>query len=125
MNTKKQKLSSQELITQVKYVTGASFGVANEGSPEATKLDCGEKKVLIVNDDQFSLKIMSMLVESSRKDMKLNFSILQATNGQEAVDLFKSLSNIKLVLMDISMPIMDGYEATKAIRDFENDRNNS
>lgn len=42
-----------------------------------------------------------MLVDSTMKELKLNFSVVNAKNGKEAVDMFKAYSNIKLVLMDI------------------------
>ena len=78
-----------------------------------------DQKCLVVNDDQFSLKITSMLLECSRNEHGKDFSILNAVNGKEAVEIYKTTSNIKLILMDIEMPIMDGYDATKKIREYE------
>ena len=48
--------------------------------------------------------------------LKVNARILHAKNGQEAVDMCKSNSNIDLVLMDIKMPVMNGIEATKKLK---------
>jgi CheY-like chemotaxis protein len=45
----------------------------------------------------------------------LNINIIRASNGAEAVNAFKSGKDIDLVLMDIKMPVMDGYEATRQI----------
>ncbi len=45
-----------------------------------------------------------------------NIPVHHARNGKEAVDIFKKIPTIKLVLMDLNMPIMDGYEATKEIK---------
>jgi CheY-like chemotaxis protein len=42
-----------------------------------------------------------------------------AYDGKQAFEMFKQESGIKLIFMDISMPVMDGYEATQAIRDWE------
>jgi CheY-like chemotaxis protein len=43
-------------------------------------------------------------------------TVLKAENGKKAIDIIKANHNIDLVLMDIMMPVMDGYEAMKEIR---------
>ncbi len=50
--------------------------------------------------------------------IELNCDILYARNGKEAVDICKKDSNIDLILMDLKMPIMNGFEATKRIKKF-------
>ena len=47
--------------------------------------------------------------------------MLIAENGQEAIDICSSNPDIDLVLMDIKMPIINGYQATKKIREFNKD----
>ena len=47
---------------------------------------------------------------------EFNFVIHRAENGRKAVDICAENNQIELVLMDIKMPIMDGYEATKKIK---------
>ena len=67
--------------------------------------------VLVAEDDRTNY----MLLERSLvKEFRAN--VLHAENGYEAVNLFESTPNIDLVLMDMKMPEMDGYEATRLIR---------
>ena len=46
----------------------------------------------------------------------MNCNILHAKNGEEAIKICKKNYNIDLILMDLKMPIMDGFEATKQIK---------
>ncbi|HEX2920145.1 MAG TPA: ATP-binding protein [Bacteroidales bacterium] len=68
-----------------------------------------KKSVLIAEDDDNNFFLMKELLSD------MNLKIIRASNGIEAVDAFKSGERIDLVLMDIKMPIMDGYEATRQI----------
>lgn len=70
-------------------------------------------KVLLVDDNQTNLMLGKMLLE------KHGLTVQTASNGQEAVDIAADV-NFDLVLMDISMPIMDGIAATKEINGNEN-----
>ncbi len=70
------------------------------------------KTVLIAEDGKLNFIVLKRLL------MKLlgeDLQILHAENGQLAVEMASKTSNIDLILMDIKMPIMDGYEATKII----------
>ncbi len=70
-----------------------------------------EKATILVAED---LKINRDLIRGFLKDY--NMDIIEAVNGQEAISLAKEYYP-DLILMDIKMPVMDGYEATRAIRD--------
>ena len=71
-----------------------------------------DKNVLIVEDNEINMEIIETIVKL--KGMKTE----TAVNGQEAVDKIFSLpeNHFDFILMDIQMPIMDGYEATEIIR---------
>ena len=69
-------------------------------------------KILIVEDDEISKLLIDTTLE------KMDCSILHAKNGIEAVEICRNNPDIDLVLMDIRMPIMNGYEATRQIRQF-------
>ncbi|MEN6622782.1 MAG: PAS domain S-box protein [Smithella sp.] len=69
-----------------------------------------EKTILIVDDDMRNAFALSRVL--GEKGMNL----LKAENGQKALDLLAKNQDVSLVLMDIMMPVMDGYEAIKKIR---------
>jgi PAS domain S-box-containing protein len=70
----------------------------------------GDKNILIVEDDLVNRLLLVELLDTPR------INLLHAKNGVEAVSLVDNHGSIDLVLMDIKMPVMDGIEATKKIR---------
>ena len=69
-------------------------------------------KILIAEDDEGSAMLIAIAVKTFGK------VVLQAKTGLEAVEACRNNPDIDLVLMDIKMPVMDGYEATREIRKF-------
>ena len=75
-------------------------------------IDFSGRHILLVEDNELNLEIASELLTMHHAE------IVPARNGQEAVQLFihSAPGTYDVILMDIQMPIMDGYEATRAIR---------
>jgi CheY-like chemotaxis protein len=72
-------------------------------------------KILVAEDDEFNFFYINMLLKADLVD------IYHAENGQEAVEFCRNNPDIDLVLMDLKMPVMDGFEATSLIKAFRND----
>lgn len=72
--------------------------------------DLGGKTLLVVEDNAINQMVIKMITKKW-----LNTTVIYTMNGQEGLDAFKD-HKIDLVLMDLQMPVMDGYEATLAIR---------
>lgn len=69
-------------------------------------------KILITEDDPVSVELLKLLVKDFASEVAV------ARNGKEAVSAVENSPDIDLVLMDIKMPVMDGFTATKKIRAF-------
>jgi len=85
-------------------------GAGNNMTPETIDL-----KILIAEDDEISTTLLTITIE------KFSSKIITATNGFEAIEACRNNPDIDLILMDIKMPKMDGYKATKQIRQFNKD----
>jgi PAS domain S-box-containing protein len=70
-----------------------------------------KKVILVAEDVESNFKLIRYFLSGS------NAEVLHAYNGKEAVEKCLSASNIDLILMDIKMPVMDGYTAVKLIRE--------
>jgi HAMP domain-containing protein/signal transduction histidine kinase/DNA-binding response OmpR family regulator len=68
------------------------------------------RKVLVVDDDARNIFALTSVLENHEVD------VISATNGRQAIDIIKSSPDLAMVLMDIMMPEMDGYETMKEIR---------
>lgn len=72
------------------------------------------RAILLVEDNLINQKVASININ------QLGLDVILAKNGQEAIDMYaESHQHINLVLMDCMMPVMDGFDATVGIRDYE------
>ncbi|WP_027186102.1 response regulator [Desulfovibrio inopinatus] len=69
-----------------------------------------EKNILLVDDDMRNLFALAQILKEK------GLSVIKAEDGQKAVDILQGESSVDLVLLDIMMPEMDGYETAKHIR---------
>jgi len=74
-------------------------------------------KYLVTDDSKMARK---MIIKSIQDIINEEDEIIQATNGEEAVSMYKE-ENPDISFMDLTMPIMDGFEATLAIKSFDPD----
>ncbi|MDQ6481543.1 PAS domain S-box protein [Dyadobacter sp. LHD-138] len=84
---------------------------------ESPELDKGEITVLIAEDNRINM----ILVKTFLKKILTNVRLVEAANGNEAVNLYKE-EQPDLILMDVQMPEMNGYEASSEIRKHETGR---
>ncbi|MBQ7516135.1 MAG: amino acid permease [Schwartzia sp.] len=103
-----------EFIIQVAFVLDTADETEAEAAATATpaEIDFSQIKLLLVDDLDVNREIAAMLL------MGAGFEIETAVNGQDALDKVRAAhpGDYAAVLMDIQMPVMNGYEATKAIR---------
>lgn len=86
-----------------------------DNKDEGQDYDFTGMKVLLVEDNEVNRKIAHTIMKET------NASVMEAANGKEAVEFFKNHEAFyfDIILMDVQMPLMNGYEATAAIRSID------
>ena len=76
----------------------------------------GSGVILLVDDEELVRRAAATMLAH------LGYTVLEASNGEEAIELFqRNLSNIVLVILDLSMPVMDGEECLRRLRNIKPD----
>ncbi|GHF98424.1 response regulator [Thalassotalea marina] len=109
----KGQRSAERLLDEVILFLTTNLAKANIDVPSQSKQENPflDKKILLVDDDMRNTYALSKILKA--KGMK----IVIADDGQMAVDQVAQQQDIDLILMDIMMPVMDGYQAIKKIRE--------
>ena len=71
--------------------------------------------IIVAEDEEYNFALIKIIFE------KEGMNILWAQNGEEAIDIYKNNSVVNLIFMDIKMPIMNGLDATRAIKKINKD----
>ncbi len=95
---------------KIEVFTNETVGFTNVARAKTLE----EANIIVCDDNPINQKVMSLSLDKHVKVITL------ASNGQECVDLVAN-GRYDLILMDIQMPVMDGYEATMAIRKLDSE----
>jgi len=102
-------------LSELRKVLAAPFQSGHEDAePETNTADFSGKRVLLAEDNEMNQMIAQAILTES------GLEVVIANNGQEAVTMMEEApaGTYNIILMDIQMPIMDGYEAARLIRAF-------
>ena len=109
--------SGTQIIIRLKLKLATEEDLQKDSSPEdEEEADFTGKRLLVVEDNAINMEIACMIL------IQQGFQVDTAENGKVALDMVSSSppGTYDAILMDIQMPIMDGYAATRAIRALDN-----
>ena len=97
---------------EIPYIKGEeSITVSDVVNEISEEIMAKKIKILVAEDDRINQKLFTYLLK------EVSSELLIAGNGDQALKLLKKNPDVDLILMDLKMPVMDGHEATKIIRE--------
>ena len=90
-------------------VSASSVVKKVDALPSNVSKDC----ILLAEDNLINQKLTKRVLE------RAGFEVVTANNGQEAIDIYRSAIGVRIIIMDVQMPVLDGLSATKVIREYE------
>ena len=69
-------------------------------------------KILVVDDESRMRKLVKDFL------VRKNYEVIEAENGEQAIDIFFSKKDIALIILDVMMPKMDGWQVCKEVRQY-------
>ncbi len=109
---KASKNDTQPANKEKKDFDGKNLKTQPQPTEVVNKEEITKLSVLLVEDNLINRKFMARLLNSR------GWEVFQAVNGKEAIEKYRE-NHIDIILMDIQMPVMDGYEAAVKIRELE------
>ena len=105
-------VTSDETITEISESTAPKIAIDKALDDELKNKDA---LVLVAEDEEYNFLLIESVLHS------IGIRLIHAKDGKETIDMFKTNPNIKLILMDIKMPEMNGYQAAKIIKNLQAD----
>lgn len=86
--------------------------ISDSHEEDQSSFDASGLKILVAEDEEISASLISLILKKTAKE------VIKVRTGAEAVEACQNNQDIDVVLMDVKMPVMNGYEATRRIREF-------
>ena len=96
----------------IPYIPGKQKTTSYISRSSVQSLSLNNKLILVVEDDLISFQLIEAMLDNT------GAKLIHAKNGEDAIEIAKLKGDIDLIIMDMRLPFVDGYEATQAIKKF-------